>query len=89
MIFSWDAAFSNQKEEKKLHFFDGNRPCGADFDAALAAQTLIHIHWLGLAVFDLKNIDRTGIRAFSLPITLILIHRYHVHDSFFTSSKIR
>jgi hypothetical protein len=71
-----------------LHFFDGNRSRGADFDATLKTQTFMHIGELGLAVFDLQHSRRIYVHALTFSVALILVDGYFVHLSFLTSSII-
>jgi hypothetical protein len=66
----------------------GNGYClrRTNLDAALTAQTLIHIDRLGLPVLDFKHAGRARIHAFALAVTLALVDSYGIHRFSFTSS---
>ena len=67
-------------------FGNGDRLRRANLDAALTAQTLIHIDRLGLPVLDFKHAGRARIHALALAVTLAFVHGYGIHLFFFTSS---
>jgi hypothetical protein len=69
-----------------LQFSDGNGPFWANFNATFTTQAFIHIHGLGLSVFDLQHADRTGIHTFTFSVALIFVDRHFVHVLSFTSS---
>jgi hypothetical protein len=68
-----------------LNFFYGDGAGGTDFDAALAAQALIHVHGFGFPVLHLKYADRAGVHAFSLAVAFGFVHGYLIHSSLLTS----
>jgi hypothetical protein len=68
-----------------LNFFYGDSPGGTYFDTALAAQAFIHVHRFGFAVFDLENVGRAGVHAFTLAIAFVFVHGYLKHSFLFTS----
>jgi hypothetical protein len=69
-----------------LGFGNGDRLRRTNLDAALTAQTLIHIDRLGLPVLDFKHAGRAGIHALAFAVTLALVYGYGIHRFFFTSS---
>jgi hypothetical protein len=68
----------------RLFDFDGLRR--TNFNTAFAPQALVHIDWLGLAIFDFKYAGRASIYAFALAVTLAFINGYGIHRLLFTSS---
>jgi hypothetical protein len=79
--------YDRKSRQAPLHLFHGNGAHGANLDAALAAETLIHIDRLGFAVFDLKHAGRAGIHALPLAVTLALIHLHLIHILFSPPSR--
>ena len=55
----------------------------------LAAQTLVGIHRIGLAVLHFENLSRTGIYALFVTGTFVVIYNDFPHDMTSIKNKLR
>jgi hypothetical protein len=62
-----------------LGLFYSNCLVLTDFNAALTAQTLFGVYWVGLFVFEFKNLDGADFYTFPTAGALVMIHRWREH----------
>jgi hypothetical protein len=69
---------------EKSDFGNGDGTLGANLNTGLTAQTLVSVHWLGLAILHLEDLSRTGVYALFITGTFVFVNNDFPHG---TTSK--